>query len=501
MAETIITAPIATAMLSTLSSNPRAYAQARLPLRESPSPNSDPDMQKLAKLLDAIASFLPTKPKAGLVYAMTLRISATSSHITIAGNNADHFKADAEGRHPEATINTIWSKMRSICTSEGDERKHRIEDLLIFLFKTHMDKMRARYQKGDEICRIFFNVLDTSNAWNNLPEGTIKLLENAQKIYSASTKFFALSDDVETYMAAFHQSLIRSQREYTSKKDDLTLAHSAMYEKLAEEQFDATMGAVGSTSNEQRRRPRERFSLDRYMGKLVSPAVHALSLLSVAGGSLFRRVQHLPLFVTVIHPARSSSFKIPFPDQATIRSFLEDAYGDEDVSEEIDVRTLVIDERLLAIGPELTGHKQLNGPHCECFLINHHHTLQDVPYPYIGVSKLSCLQCGLYIEAYQAYVKQQTSSLPLFRTRGCRADVIPYLLPSASTAMDTFIEEHIISAVKQVVGVILRSDAAEKRAHWRKQSQSTAASSDSEDSGEYHFEGIIRGKFPTLLHG
>ncbi|CAA7267500.1 unnamed protein product [Cyclocybe aegerita] len=488
-----ITPPVATIILSSLSRNPGAYDGVNLPPRETPKADFDPDTRKLAKILDAIASFLPTTPRAGLSYAVTLRVTSTSSHITVAGNDVEHFEPDSEGRHPEALINAIWSKMRGICTSEGDERKRHMEDLLIFLFKTHMDKMRARYQKGDEICRIFFSVLDSSDAWNKLPKDTIKILEIAQKIHSASTKFFALSDNIEAYMAAFHQSLIRSQRDYNSKNaDDLSLAYIAMYEKLAEEQFETTKGAVGSTDNEQRRRPGKRFSLDRYMGKLVSPAVHALSLLSVADGSLFRRVQHLPLSIAVIHPARSSSFKIPFPDQAAIRSFLEDAYGDEDLSEETDVRALVIDERLLAIGPKLAGHKQLNGPHCECFLINHHHTLQDVPYPYIGVSKLSCLQCGLYAEAYQKYVKQQTSSLPLFRTRGCGADIVPYLLPSASTAMGTFIEEHIISAIKQVVGVILRSDAAEKRAHWRKLSQSSAASSDSQDSGEYHFEGNIR---------
>ncbi|KAJ6507922.1 hypothetical protein C8R47DRAFT_62165 [Mycena vitilis] len=72
-----------------------------------------------------------------------------------------------------------------------------------------------------------------------------------------------------------------------------------------------------------------------------------------------------------------------------------------------------------------------SAPHCECTLLRYHlNKLNNhldaqgpsarTPYPYIGVSKLSCFQCALYFEAYNA-----CQLGPPFQTRSSYTKVVP----------------------------------------------------------------------------
>ncbi|KAJ6507893.1 hypothetical protein C8R47DRAFT_1099897 [Mycena vitilis] len=114
---------------------------------------------------------------------------------------------------------------------------------------------------------------------------------------------------------------------------------------------------------------------------------------------------------------------------------------------------------------------KLLSPHCECILLRHHlnHFLDDsststpprIPYPYLGVSKMSCFQCTLYFHAYKA-----CQLGPPFQTRGCHTKVFACALPKhpgAPDAADQAIETEMGSQLKTIVGALLVADVGERR--------------------------------------
>ncbi|KAJ6603051.1 hypothetical protein B0H10DRAFT_650911 [Mycena sp. CBHHK59/15] len=69
------------------------------------------------------------------------------------------------------------------------------------------------------------------------------------------------------------------------------------------------------------------------------------------------------------------------------------------------------------------------------------------PYPYIGVSKLSCFQCTLYFEAYKACGFE-----PAFQTCGSHTEVLACALPASSDGHDKTNE-----AIEKVMGAQLEN--------------------------------------------
>ncbi|KAI0312592.1 hypothetical protein OF83DRAFT_631468 [Amylostereum chailletii] len=113
-------------------------------------------------------------------------------------------------------------------------------------------------------------------------------------------------------------------------------------------------------------------------------------------------------------------------------------------------------------------------PHCECSLIAFLRRTQTVTIPYIGVSKLSCLACHCYIEAYNTTLSPPS---PGFQTAGCHGCYIAgWVPPSVGLPdQDLQIETSMVARLRSMFAGHLSTIETRNRT----QSQSTAASSGS----------------------
>lgn len=99
---------------------------------------------------------------------------------------------------------------------------------------------------------------------------------------------------------------------------------------------------------------------------------------------------------------------------------------------DVDLDT-VIDNALDFIddnNPNRTLSESISPTHCGCLLSDYlaHPDNTVPPYPYVAMSKLCCLQCALYFEAYRIYVDSHPEQdLVRLTTRGSHSDVIPSL--------------------------------------------------------------------------
>ncbi|KAJ7110393.1 hypothetical protein C8R44DRAFT_883550 [Mycena epipterygia] len=122
--------------------------------------------------------------------------------------------------------------------------------------------------------------------------------------------------------------------------------------------------------------------------------------------------------------------------------------------------------------------------HCECTLLCHHLDLHlhDIasstpegrtPYPYFGVSKLSCFQCALYFQAYRA-----CELGPSFQTRGSHAEVFACALPACDRdhdKADEAIGNEMGTQLENIIGQLLAVEIN----GWRKMSLSSVDSTGS----------------------
>ncbi|KAJ7100245.1 hypothetical protein B0H15DRAFT_514098 [Mycena belliarum] len=152
-------------------------------------------------------------------------------------------------------------------------------------------------------------------------------------------------------------------------------------------------------------------SLVRYMNKLQKPYSQYLLIRKAARKSFIRTALSIPLHVIMLPSPASPpgyTFRSMVNFETRVRSYLMGAlrsYSSEDAIEFFWQRNQkTLDANQGQLPPLLTAH-------CESTLLSHHLDLQlhDIaspegrtPYPYFGVSELSCFQCALYFQAYRA---------------------------------------------------------------------------------------------------
>lgn len=223
------------------------------------------------------------------------------------------------------------------------------------------------------------------------------------------------------------------------------------------------------------------FDIVRYTEKLSAPALHISRLLKIAQNRKFKEIFKLPTNVLEVKTRHTPVKPLNPPSHRDIRLFLAHCYGSPG-SEDEDIVAEVIDNKsanvLRAI--ESCSTLDIDPPHCECTLVCHHLSQQSTPFPYIAVSKPSCLTCVLYIAACAKYRRQGGGAIE-FQTRGYNADAtrlvaLPNSTESSTSDLDDFVKREIMDAVQKILKVILRTSVKEKM---RRLSQSTAGSDDS----------------------
>ncbi|KAJ6507924.1 hypothetical protein C8R47DRAFT_1100008 [Mycena vitilis] len=193
----------------------------------------------------------------------------------------------------------------------------------------------------------------------------------------------------------------------------------------------------------------------------------------------FAFITHNPLEIETLSPehgAPTPTLKTEQEFEVRVLAYLRGALSSVSTKE---ATTSYAEEAVMdffqLIQQSLTKHDgglpKLLSPHCECILLRHHlnHFLDDsststpprIPYPYLGVSKLSCFQCTLYFQAYKA-----CQLGPPFQTRGCHMEVFACALPKhpgAPDAADQAIETEMGSQLRTIVGALLVADVGERR--------------------------------------
>ncbi|KAJ7679022.1 hypothetical protein DFH06DRAFT_1165466 [Mycena polygramma] len=217
--------------------------------------------------------------------------------------------------------------------------------------------------------------------------------------------------------------------------------------------------------------------LQRSMDVLQQPYNQYVTIWRAARKFTVRAVLSIPLEVNVLPSPTAPGSAIQILDgfENRVRCYLQSVLPS---SEEVADANDTIDELWQLIHKavdENGGHlPALAAPHCQCTLLRYHidRYLYDTepvapartPYPYFGVSELSCFQCSLYFQAYNA-----CHLSPPFETRGCHVQVLPFAIPACSSGrdeVDRYIDSVMGIQLKSIIGRCWQEAQACAQQHW-----------------------------------
>ncbi|EAU87739.1 hypothetical protein CC1G_11017 [Coprinopsis cinerea okayama7 len=357
--------------------------------------------------------------------------------------------------------------MRHLVSSDNEKAAVHAKELTAYLFKRHLTKLKNRFEKGRDQCAKFFELARQPESWSSYTPREQKYLSAAQKIFEMTADFLAQSRLDQQSCFALHCRLLEARHSY-----------------IANEVPDALS---------------MEFDLARYINKLLAPSFHILQLYKTAAS--LRRILHLAL--DAIHvPANTPPMNLLYPpSDDQIRAFFAGCYyeksseSSEDGTD--DIVAEVLQDAFDKVRSQLSKSTHLNPtlPHCESTLVRHLLATGSTAYPYIAVSKLSCLICGLYLSAWRKYCEEMKrrpsadvilTSLVEYRTRGCNGIVVPLLtLPSMrNDALDILITKHVIKTVKAIVNAILKTSVDNEM--MRRSSQSIAGPGRDSPEPDWH---------------
>jgi hypothetical protein len=181
--------------------------------------------------------------------------------------------------------------------------------------------------------------------------------------------------------------------------------------------------------------PGDPFQLQRALEKLISLPRHIQSLFGFAHSPRLRPALQYRMMICAVL-GRAQNVKLP-ASQNEWKSFLKVASGEEGAWQEDDARKLF----------KKFGSLERECPvHCECGLIQylqtkHGDSWDNVPaFSYIGVSKLSCSACRVWIEAFNELRG------PKFYTRGSHGKwYFPWGMPMAEGPLKEKMREKVLN--------------------------------------------------------
>ncbi|KAJ7610898.1 hypothetical protein FB45DRAFT_1037785 [Roridomyces roridus] len=191
--------------------------------------------------------------------------------------------------------------------------------------------------------------------------------------------------------------------------------------------------------------------------ELKTPCDQWVTIIRAARKPSVRAILSVPLHIQVLPvPGPTPAFRSTPAFETRVRSYLRaalhsyapHAWEDRYVALAIDSAWNRIQRGNLP--PTLT-------PHPEMILLSHHlHIYLDpttpalAPYPYFGLSDLSCFHCTLYFQAYR-----DRKLGPAFETRGSHDMVMPCGLPPIDDPANQTIETEMAAEIQRVFGQIL----------------------------------------------
>ncbi|KAJ7274356.1 hypothetical protein B0H12DRAFT_1319345 [Mycena haematopus] len=414
--------------------------------RNAHSHNDDPDGKVLQKWLDSLASLLvgssPGSPT-NQVCAVSLSLLQSSCTVTIAFNITPQHPADVT-----KLVYSIWIWMKAASVLPEESAKHN-EELFEIILKASLDRIRRRFKdKG------------------SFMEPLAALVKDAVSDLTDLQKTFLLK------AASLHFDLLRHLGPDVEKPDFAMASKAFRYRAKAYEaakallkdfywlhRFESQMKVGGQSP-----------SLLRYMDKLQKPYSQYIFVHKALKKSFIRAALSIPLHVTVLpspDPVPGFAFHTMAQFEERVRSYLMDALlsyspdpGDRlSAPDVVDVCWYHIKNAVEKNQGQLPS---LLTTHCECTLLCHHldesllptSPERSAPYPFIGVSELSCFQCALYFQAYTA-----CRLGPLLQTRGSHSEVFACAIPVCrSDSANEAILKEMGARLKHIIGRLLAAE-------------------------------------------
>lgn len=146
------------------------------------------------------------------------------------------------------------------------------------------------------------------------------------------------------------------------------------------------------------------FALRRALEKLTSHHRHLMQLISSASSPRLSRIFTLPGTIATVPDCFDDipRFTLPAGEPAWVDVLGEICAGNPDLLED----AATMDRVSGTLAEKLSGAEQTPCVHCECALAAHYErhrrTAATPPFSYIGVSKLSCMPCHLWLRALAA---------------------------------------------------------------------------------------------------
>ncbi|KAJ7203232.1 hypothetical protein B0H12DRAFT_1162010 [Mycena haematopus] len=451
---------------------------ARLNLNAySPSNDGAKDDKSLQKWLDNLASLVvgcsPSSPS-GQACAVSLSLLQSSCIVTVAFNVRPTRPED-----PSKLIQSIWNWMQGACLPGEDSEKKKGE-LCELILEASLDRIRRRVTEKGKFVDPLIKLAKSQIA--DLTERQMTFLKAADLLHYEILR--RLGPDVEKPDFGMASDAFRFRvKTYEAAKSKLP-DFDWLY------QFESqTIFAAGGKAP----------SLLRYMEKLQKPYSQYVLIHKAVRKSFIRNALSIPLYVNVLPSpdlAPDSAFQSMDEFEARVRwylrdallSYLKDAASSSDAgsdrssspeapssSDRSDAEKTIDSfwQRIKKFLDENQGRlPPLLNTHCECILLRHHldQYLDDTasppperrtPYPYFGVSKLSCFQCALYFEAYR------TCELgPSFQTRGSHTEVYPCVFPSSARGHDNadeVIKNKMGAQLTNIIGRLLAVEINRQR--------------------------------------
>ncbi|KAJ7458220.1 hypothetical protein FB451DRAFT_1564045 [Mycena latifolia] len=400
-------------------------ARLGLPAYSRSNDDDETDGKVWQKWLDSLASLLvgssPGSPS-NQVCAVSLSLLQSRCIVTIAFN----VRPTRSGDVPKL-VHSIWNWMKDASVlPEEDSKKN--GELFEIILEASLDRIRRRLKDKGK----FVGPLIAKAEEANLTELQKTFLMTAHLLHVDILQ--RLGPDVEKpdfrMASKAFRFRVKAYEAAKSKLEDFYWLHP----------FESQMVKSGAKLP----------SLVRYVDKLQKPYSQYVLIRKAVRKSFIRDALSIPLHVNVLpspDPAPGSAFQSMVNFETRVRSYLTgallsystDAAGSSFAEGAIDFfwRRIqkVVDANQGQLPPLLAAH-------CECTLLCHHLDLHlhDIasstpegrtPYPYFGVSKLSCFQCALYFQAYRA-----CELGPSFQTRGSHAEVFACALPACDRGHD-----------------------------------------------------------------
>ncbi|KAG6908971.1 hypothetical protein DXG01_002579 [Tephrocybe rancida] len=373
---------------------------------ESVITGSDDRPPAIANFLDALVAFFP-------------HVAAT-----VAAHSLSAAECNMPHPSPVEILHNVWSLGPKLCQSTSA-----VDDLTQYLLKIHACAIQETFQQGIENCEKVWSTL-SARRWRTPTPQTF--VEISKKVLHC-VKSFCESQNVEDLARRLP-----------------TLMH--LYERhlqglLEGELFLLDMAAPPC------------FSVRIYFDELFTPLRRISLIISTLQSSTFQRLSTLPIHVTCISnlPPSPPPFANYTSSESLVTAFYRDNYAptshhdDQDIAEAIEYHVSTTLWELANTSMHVASQ-----PHSESLLIQYHHLSKssEAPFPYIGVSRPSCLQCRLYIKAYNTHSEKVTPYS--VQGRFCDIDfqsrkVGAYTLPGTTKELDSLIGKQLRVWIRDIV--------------------------------------------------